>query len=240
MERQVVMVNIFNEIRFIESALLERSINNSDSLLNLRISLFERIKTWVKTAPYSSYKNKRIFIETYFYYSGVENITAIIARKLAIKPASVRLIKKRLSSEAITLLGADITTRLLNGDEAVLSKLNRDLTTLEKGVAVSAELFPIEVIEGIRKTSLYDIEYSLAQCKREIAFLNFFTIENIGRIMCDEEFSTEKMNCLIKILDKPSDPNYKRLIRMVTCENLLEQCRPEDRTEFIFPRIKQD
>ena len=209
------MVNIFRELKYIESELLERSIDKSDLLLSQRIPLFERIKMWVKTAPYK-YKNKKIFLETYFNYAGVANVDAIIARKLNIKQSSVRLIRKRLSAEAVSLLGADISVRLLQGSESDLLRLDRDLTTLEKGVAVAEELFPIEIIEAIRKTTLYEQEFPLAECKKDIAFLSFFTIENIVSIMISDEFDTDKMNYIINVLNNPAHKLYKTIYRAVT------------------------
>jgi len=210
------MVNIFRELNYLDSVLLERSMEKSDSLLGLRCGLVERVRAWVKSASYSSYKNKRIFLDAQFNYAGVANVDAILARKLNIKQASVRLIRKRLSEEAVALLGADVSARLLNGDEAVLSKLEKDLTILEKGVAVSAELFPIEVLEAIKKYSLADEVFPLSECKDEVNFLRGISLENIQRLMLDEVFSAEKMNYIINVLNEPSHKLYKTIFRAVT------------------------
>jgi hypothetical protein len=212
----IFMVNIFRELNYLDSVLLERSMEKSDSLLGLRCGLVERVRTWVKSASYSSYKNKRIFLDAQFNYAGVANVDAILARKLNIKQASVRLIRKRLSEEAVALLGNNIAEKVLQGDEAVLKRLSNDLTTLEKGVVVASELFPIEVLEAIRKYSLSDEVFPLGECKSEVNFLRGISLENIQRLMLDEVFSAEKMNYIIKILDEPSHKAYKSVLRAVT------------------------
>jgi hypothetical protein len=213
------MANIFRDLKYMESALCEMSEGVADPMTVVRWGLYERVKSYVKSAPYSSYKNKRLFIDTYFNYIGVVNVDTIIARKLNIKQASVRLIRKRLSAEAVAMLGSDIAEKVLRGDEAVLSRLSRDLTTLEKGVAVASELFPIEVLEAIRKMTLCEEEFPLVECKKEIIFMRKFTLENIQRLMLGDELDTDKMSHIVNVLNNPRHKQYKAVLRAITSEN---------------------
>lgn len=208
--------NVFRQCNYIESELFE---NTADPLHRLRCAVLENLKEYLKTGSYTNYKSKRIFLETTFSGVGYMRLDSVLAKRLNIKQASVRLLRKRLSAKALSLLGGNLVERILRGDSIVLNRLVRDLEVLNKGIPKPSEIFPADLLEICERCSFSGDNFALDECIKEIQLLNYFCLNNIGGFLLHHA-DIEKMRYLLDILGSPTNPDHKTVLRAVTRELL--------------------
>jgi hypothetical protein len=225
---------IFRELSIIETELNE--LENTDLLYSQRRDAYYCVLRYLKSGIYSNYKHKKAFLDVIFSCDlGFVKKDALLAKRLNISESTVRLSRARMSAEAVALMGNNVGDIILHGSAKDLARLTRDIETLEN-IVCSIDLLPFEVISLIHKLSLTDEEFAFADMKREMTFLHWYSIKKTGEMIM--ELDTEKLRCLLGILDNPTSKHYKNLVRVIGCDNLLDHVKEEDKALFTFPPPK--
>jgi hypothetical protein len=205
--------SIFRELTFIECS-LELS-KTTDLLHGERQKLLEKLRAYLVSGDYSTYRNKHEFLNVMLSeYGKSGNVDRIIASRVGIAEATVRLSRTRMSDDAYSKLGRDFVGRLLNGDSQELVLLNKELDILKVNTSADS-LFPYEFVELVKRFAYPPHpEFSLSECKAEAEFLKTYKLPWIRKLVV-YEYDSDKFYHLLKIISNPASEDYKPLMEFL-------------------------
>jgi len=223
-----------------EMILVENEIDETEQLYLQRLITRDRVEAYLRSGKYTDYRHKEAFLKVIFARDmGAINKDKYLAKRLNIEVSTVRSARKRMSEEAVAYIGKspqELYDIILQGSAANLSSLVRQIELLEN-IKTTTDLFPFDIVNMVRNCSSTDRKFDLGECKKELAFLNWYSIEKIQYLLLNE-YDIEKLRFILDIADNPANRYYRNVHAIVTCNNLLERVPKEDREHYIFPPVK--
>jgi len=216
---------------FVKLALVRDILDASETE---RLAIFSRVSSYVYKGDYADYGKKDIFL------SCVNSSDSIVGMKLGIAVEAVRKIRSRMSLQAYSVIGEETLDKIATGTITELDEIRRDFDILEKNpVSVKAEmLFPGEFLSLIRKYSLVDSEYNIADCKYELALLHWMSLKKIGELL--DNIDVDRMQYLLKVINNETfsvtTGDRANIFRVIFCDgDIIKYAKTEDKDKFMFP-----
>jgi hypothetical protein len=217
------------------------ALDRADPLFHERWTALKRITEYLKEGSYTDYVHKKAVLEMITFYDYNIQADALLSKRLGIAKSTVRIARKRMSDEAVALLGTDVADTIMRGSQRALSKLVREIDILEN-IVNSIDLLPFEIVSIINQCPLSDMPFydrcanGLKECKKELTFLNWYSTKRIKALI--SELDLGKLLYILDVLDDPKHPYYKTAVNVLDTNDLLATCKPEDKELFTFPPVQ--
>lgn len=198
-----------------------------------RKELFDRVSELVLSGSYTKYKDFDI-LSRWHHLPDKD-----LAVKLGVKESSVRQIKKRVTSDFIALVGAEIFDTIQFGDAKALRLAIYELSLLSNHES-SVDLFPSEILSAIEDGKTMDEDFNVGDCKYELTFLHWFNNNKIKSLLTNVDIN--RLAYLIEVLDGKRGTQQDRInvLKVLSADDLVKHSRPEDRSKFAFPPVRPD
>ena len=182
------MRSVFTALRRTKSYLSGNGAETNEKQFEAYKELYE----FIFSGSYTDYSKKDIFLS----FEGASD--DIIAVKLNLTVNAVRKVRSRISNDAYRALGTDIfelieSTEKEKWDEALLriKVASNNFTT--------ANLFPAELINLIRQSSIEESSFEFEDCLPELNLLRWLSIPKMIDVMSNVD--ADRLNYILKVLD---------------------------------------
>lgn len=204
---------IYMDVPLIEYSLEEW--DEHDKLHEDRVIAFSRLKDYLLSGVYTSYRHKDEFLSVMLSeHIPLGKITEVIANRLGISENTVRISRFRMSEEAYSKVGRDVFNIILHGNAEELERLHKDFDILECGV--SSEWFPFECSRIVKEMShSVQQDYDLSECSAELDILYLYSLPRFHNLLDYETINANKMKYLLQILEDSKTQMYSDVMRLI-------------------------
>lgn len=220
------MKNIFSQLNRLEEFVF------GDSSLE-RKKLFAKVKEFVLSGSYSSYKDIKTLMK--FRHLPPEQL----AGKLNIKVESLRQVKKRVTAEAIAVMGEDVLNVIEFGTEKELKVALKEFSYVEKGLK-SSDLFFADFLRLVQESQYDSGEFSIGDCKYELTLLHWLSEDKIKNLLANVDVT--RLGYILKVLDGKAGTQKDKVnaLRVILSDDPVKHAKPEDRSKFTFPPVRPE
>lgn len=196
--------SIFSQIQTGYSYLTSSGLDKTQPF---RLKALQQLEDFVYSGSYTKYRNKSLFLDL------ESKDDSVIAKQLQMSVAGVRQARKRVSEDALKVLGFDVVDRILYND-AHACELVMDNLNLLRSSSSNAEFILYEVKERLVNSYIGDrtSSFNLLDCKNEMLFLSLFTVNRFSDLV--SKLDSEKINYLLRLLDGDVDNIEDRFIAL--------------------------
>lgn len=179
-----------------------------------RLEVLTALKDFIYTGCYTTYKNKEVFLQN------EELKDTILAQKLGISVGGVRQARKRISQDAYSALGLNVTDLILYGTDKDCDSVIMSIKVLSYIYMTKTFMFN-EVLDKLKDSYIGDNTevFELSDCRLEMLFLRFYTIQQFTTMV--GMLNSDKLNYLVNILEGDSDSSgiKLKLLKYLHLEN---------------------
>ena len=220
------MRSIFYRVSYLDS--IVKDMNEP-----VRTDLFERVKAFVMSGCYTSYKKADKFIK----YSSLSD--SDLASKLNTTVANVRQVRSRISHEAYAMIGEDILNTLEFGDLRSVKSAARDFCVIEKCMDTDDIILP-DIMRLLKEYQTDNETFDISDCKYELTLIHWLTTKKIKSLMSNVDLS--RLGYLLRVLngEEGTSTDRAKIIRVILADDLVSHVRAEDRKKFSFPPVRPD
>ena len=199
----------------------------------VRTDLFERVKAFIMSGCYTSYKKADKFIR----YNAMSDQE--LAKKLGTTVANVRQVRSRLSHEAYAMLGEDIFDTLEFGDLKSVKAAVRDFSVIEKCMDTDDIILP-DIMRLLKEYQTDNETFDIGDCKYELTLIHWLTTKKIKSLMGNVDLS--RLGYLLRVLngEEGTSTDRAKIIRVILADDLVSHVKVEDRKKFSFPPVRPD
>lgn len=194
--------SIFSVLRGISSY-----FSNLDDVEKYRIDTYEKLRSFVYKGDYTKYRGKVLFLE----FEPLDD--EVIAKKLGIGKAGVRLARRRISDDAYAVLGDSFADKIMFGSERDCSVICDSVNMLEYSLSNDDYIIK-DVLTLLTNSYIGDgtSEFKLTECKNEMLLLSLFTINRLSSLT--DKVDSEKLNYIIRLLNNEVKNVDDRLVAL--------------------------
>ena len=199
----------------------------------VRTDLFERVKAFIMSGCYTSYKKADKFIR----YNAMSDQE--LEKKLGTTVANVRQVRSRLSHEAYAMLGEDIFDTLEFGDLKSVKAAVRDFSVIEKCMDTDDIILP-DIMRLLKEYQTDNETFDIGDCKYELTLIHWLTTKKIKSLMGNVDLS--RLGYLLRVLngEEGTSTDRAKIIRVILADDLVSHVKVEDRKKFSFPPVRPD
>lgn len=220
------MRSIFYRVSYLES--IVKDMNEP-----VRTDLFERVKAFVMSGCYTSYKKADKFIK----YSSLSD--SDLANKLNTTVANVRQVRSRISHEAYAMIGENILNTLEFGDLRGVKSAARDFCVIEKCMDTDDIILP-DIMRLLKEYQTDNETFDISDCKYELTLIHWLTTKKIKSLMGNVDLA--RLGYLLRVLngEEGTSTDRAKIIRVILADDLASHVKAEDRKKFSFPPVRPD
>lgn len=220
------MRSIFYRVSYLDS--IVKDMNEP-----VRTDLFERVKAFVMSGCYTSYKKADKFIK----YSSLSD--SDLASKLNTTVANVRQVRSRISHEAYAMIGEDILNTLEFGDLRSVKSAARDFCVIEKCMDTDDIILP-DIMRLLKEYQTDNETFDISDCKYELTLIHWLTTKKIKSLMSNVDLS--RLGYLLRVLngEEGTSTDRAKIIRVILADDLVSHVKADDRKKFSFPPVRPD
>lgn len=220
------MRSVFYRISYLET--IVKDMNEP-----ARTDLFERVKAFIMSGCYTSYKKADKFIK----YSSMTD--SDLANKLGTTIANVRQVRSRISHEAYDMLGEDILNTLEFGDLKNVKSAARDFCVIEKCIDTDDIILP-DIMRLLKEYQADNETFDIGDCKYELTLLHWLTTKKIKSLMSNVDLA--RLGYLLRVLngEEGTSTDRAKIIRVILADDLVSHVKADDKKKFSFPPVRPD
>lgn len=219
---------IFTQLKDVEEHLTVSEVSP------LRKELLERVKTYLESGEFTSYKKFDTLLSVRFASSDLQ------AKVLDVNPTNLRRIKSQVTQEALAVIGDKTFDIIMYGSEAEVKRLLRDLPVLFDD-SCSETLFSLNLLEKVKLVGVdATTAYPVSDCKPELALLYWLCNTRLPELLSNVDI--DRVAFLLRCINRTGGTKEDRLeiMRVLLADDLFKHLKSEDKKLFSFPPVRED
>lgn len=172
-----------------------------------RINTYEKVHSFIYNGDYTNYRAKKVFLQN----EPLED--KVIAKKMNISEAGVRVARKRISEDAYSVIGENFADKIMYGTERECFVLCDNIDMLQYMLSTRDYIFG-DVLDVLSDAYIGDgvSTFKLNECKNEMLLLSMFTLNRFTSLV--DKVDSEKLNYLIRLLKNDVSNTDDRIVAL--------------------------